>query len=117
MLGMTSKTWTSVASVVATIGTVTSLMWVLMDRVHQGDVARLKSEADGNAARLEDKIENYRFFVQALGTRDHEPLKEALSQQQTSIRKMSQAIATGGSGGEEGDKKKPGRGEDCGAGS
>ena len=64
-------------------------------------VARIKGEAKGDAARLEDKVENCRYFVQALGTRDHEPLEKALSQRQKEKEERSQAMATGESAGKE----------------
>ena len=65
------------------------------------EIARIKGEAKGDAARLEDKVENCRYFVQALGTRDHEPLEKALSQRQKEKEERSQAMATGESAGKE----------------
>ena len=48
----------------------------------EAEMARIKDEAKGQEARLQDKVENCHFYLRAFGTRDHEPLKEALSQQQ-----------------------------------
>ena len=70
-------------------------------RLDKAEIARIKGEAKGDAARLEDKVENCRYFVQALGTRDHEPLEKALSQRQKEKEERSQAMATGESAGKE----------------
>ena len=70
-------------------------------RLDKAEIARIKGEATGDAARLEDKVENCRYFVQALGTRDHEPLEKALSQRQKEKEERSQAMATGESAGKE----------------
>jgi len=44
----------------------------------ESQTARLQGEAKLEAARLQDKVEFYEFYAKALGTRDFEPLKEAL---------------------------------------
>ena len=130
--GLTSKEWSIVvnAGTIVAITGIGTFMWQVIERLHQGEVARIKGEAEtaqrldkaevarikgqaeaeiarikgeakGDAARLEDKVENCRYFVQALGTRDHEPLEKALSQRQKEEEERSQAMATGESVGKE----------------
>jgi len=119
--GLTSKEWSIVvnAGTIVAITGIGTFMWQVIERLHQAEVARIKGEAEtaqrldkaeiarikgeakGDAARLEDKVENCRYFVQALGTRDHEPLEKALSQRQKEKEERSQAMATGESAGKE----------------
>ena len=130
--GLTSKEWSIVvnAGTIVAITGIGTFMWQVIERLHQGEVARIKGEAEtaqrldkaevarikgqaeaeiarikgeakGDAARLEDKVENCRYFVQALGTRDHEPLEKAVSQRQKEEEERSQAMATGESVGKE----------------
>ena len=118
------------AGTIVAITGIGTFMWQVIERLHQAEVARIKGEAEtaqrldkaevarikgeaeaeiarikgeakGDAARLEDKVENCRYFVQALGTRDHEPLEKALSQRQKEKEERSQAMATGESAGKE----------------
>lgn len=122
------KNWKVLGTVVGIITGIGTLMWQGMERFHQSevdrikgeakaDIARLQGEAKADMARLQDKVEMYRYYVQAVGTRDHEPLEEAMSQRQKEIKERAQTVVTGESGGEEGKEKKRGRGEDGGAGS
>jgi hypothetical protein len=63
--------------------------------------ARLQGEAKLEAARLQDKVESYEFYAKALGTRDFEPLKEALLRRQKEKEEGRQATPTGESAGTE----------------
>ncbi len=65
------------------------------------EAARLQGEAKLEAARLQDKVESYEFYAKALGTRDFEPLKEALLRRQKENEEGRQATPTGGSAGTE----------------
>jgi len=51
-------------------------------------------------------VEIYQYYVQAVGTRDHEPLMEAMSQRQKENKESAQAMMAGESGGKEGKLKK-----------
>ena len=63
--------------------------------------ARLQGEAKLEAARLQDKVESYEFYAKALGTRDFEPLKEALFRRQKEKEEGRPATPTGESAGTE----------------
>lgn len=62
--------------------------------IAEAEAARLKGIAEAQTARLQDKVEFYTFYAKALGTRDYEPLKEALLQQQKE-KEGRQATSTG----------------------
>ena len=72
------KDWKILGTIVGIITGVGTLMWQGIDRFHQAEVKRLKGEAQAEAARLQDKVEMYQYYVQVFGTRDHEPLKESV---------------------------------------
>lgn len=61
----------------------------------EAQAARLQGEAKLEAARLQDKVESYEFYAKALGTRDFEPLKEALFRRQKAKEEGRQAMPTG----------------------
>lgn len=63
------------------------------------EAARRQDIAEGKAARLQDKVEFYEFYAKALGTRDFEPLKEALVRRQKEKEEGQQVTPTGKSGG------------------
>ena len=116
VLGLTTKDWGIVVAVGTIVGTITgsmTLMMHVMERVHQSEVAlikaeaaaaqaRIKAEAKADAARLQDKAEFYNYYVQALGTRDHEPLEEAMSRRHKENKERAQAMMAGESAGKEG---------------
>jgi len=107
------KDWKVLGTIVGIITGIGTLMWQGMERFHQAEVARIKGEAEAaqarikgeakaDAARLQDKVEMYRYYVQAVGTRDHEPLMEGMSQRQKENKERAQAMMAGESGGKEG---------------
>jgi len=67
----------------------------------EAQAARLQGEAKLEAARLQDKVESYEFYAKALGTRDFEPLKEALFRRQKEKEEGRPATPTGESAGTE----------------
>ena len=96
------KDWKVLGTIVGIITGIGTLMWQGMERFHQAEVARIKGEAEAAQARLQDKVEMYRYYVQAVGTRDHEPLMEGMSQRQKENKERAQAMMAGESGGKEG---------------
>jgi len=125
-----SVTRTEFFAGLATIGAVITgtitLVWQGMERLHKADTDRIRGEveaarrqdkaeaeaarrqdkAEAVAARLQEKVEIYQYYVQAVGTRDHEPLMEAMSQRQKENKESAQAMMAGESGGKEGKLKK-----------
>ena len=83
-----------------------------MERVHQSELARIKGDAEtaqeskerihqSEVARIKGEAEMYKYYVQAVGTLDHEPLMKAMSRRRKEKKKKAQAMATGESGGKE----------------
>jgi len=78
----------------------------IMERVHQSEVARIKGDEESKErihqseiARIKGEAEMYKYYVQAVGTLDHEPLMKARSRRRKEKKKKAQAMATGESGG------------------
>ena len=127
VLGFSSREWGVViaaGTIVGTFVSITTLMWYGMERIHQSEVARIKGEAETAQARIKGeaklmerlhqseiarikgeadyKVEMYQYYVQAVGTQDHEPLMKAMSRRRKEYGQRGQAMATGESGGKEG---------------
>ena len=91
---------------------VIALMWEVMDRFHQAEVARIQDKAKAErglyklemariqdkakaergldkveAARFEDKADFYKYLLQLTGSHDYEPLKAMLEEARTGAAK------------------------------
>ena len=119
--GLELKEWNLFFALVGVMTGTIALMWNGMERFYEEKVARimgesqaarrqdmaevqaarLQGEAKLEAARLQDKVESYEFYAKALGTRDFEPLKEALFRRQKEKEEGRPATPTGESAGTE----------------
>ena len=73
---------------------VIALMWEVMDRFHQAEVARIQDKAKAERglyklemARFEDKADFYKYLLQLTGSHDYEPLKAMLEEARTGAAK------------------------------
>jgi hypothetical protein len=88
------SSWNAVLALTGVI----ALMWEVMDRFHQAEVARIQEKAKAErglyevemariqdkakaeAARFEDKADFYKYLLQLTGSQDYEPLKAMLEE-------------------------------------
>ena len=95
------SSWNAVLALTGII----ALMWEVMDRFHQAEVARIQDKAKAErrldkvemariqdkgkaeAARFEDKADFYKYLLQLTGSHDYEPLKAMLEEARTGAAK------------------------------